>query len=154
MKFVSNLHLYQRPFIFRAIYPWPVKNEQTKKDRLKMINPTSFTLIFSSVNYQQSHSSIHAFPVFQNCSILFHVICSSVFIKPQTVAPSSCSLCRSLPTHVKKVLASEDDPSLMKGKNYNKLQIFMQMDGSFNANIASMDGSMNVYNFYNSHCYS
>lgn len=54
---------------------------------------------------------------------------------------------------MKKVLASEDDPSLMKGKSYNKLQKLVKMDGCFNADIAGMDSSMNGYNFHNSHCH-
>lgn len=52
---------------------------------------------------------------------------------------------------MKNVLASEADPSLLKGKSYSKLQIFVQMDGCFNANIASMDSSTNMPNFHNAH---
>lgn len=51
---------------------------------------------------------------------------------------------------MEKALASEDNTSLMKGKSYSKLQMFVQMDGWFHANIASVDSGMNMYNFLKS----
>lgn len=59
----------------------------------------------------------------------------------------NCGWCRSLPTHVEKILPSEDDPSFIKGKIWNKLQVLVQRDGRFNADIASVESKHECLQF-------